>query len=107
VSDERSSGIRRPSGENYRSAVSRTTSTGRQVLSRWGSIGLVAGFIAGAVLGLVVGLDANPSTAWFAVFEAGIPAALLGGLIGLMSAAIACVVERGGRRRASSRRATE
>jgi len=26
----------------------------------------------------VVGLDANPSTAWFAVFEVGIPAALLG-----------------------------
>jgi ABC-type uncharacterized transport system permease subunit len=86
--------------------VTRTTSTGRQVLSRWGSIGLVSGFIAGAVLGLVVGLDANPSTTWFAVFEIGFPAALLGGLIGLVSAAIACVVQRG-RRRASSLRATE
>jgi ABC-type uncharacterized transport system permease subunit len=68
---------------------------------------VVSGFIAGAVLGLVVGLDANPSTAWFAVFEDGIPAALLGGLIGLVSAAIACVVQRGSRRRASSLRASE
>ena len=55
----------------------------------------------------MVGLDANPSTAWFAVFEVGIPAALLGGVLGRVSAAIARVVRRGGRRRASSLRALE
>jgi ABC-type uncharacterized transport system permease subunit len=87
--------------------VRRTAPTGGPILSRWAAIGLLCGFIVGAVLGLVVGLDANPSTAWFAVFEAGIPAAFLGGLIGVVSAAVTHVVQRCGRRRTSSLRATE
>jgi hypothetical protein len=86
--------------------VTRTAPTGT-ILSRGASIGLVCGFIVGAVVGLVVGLAANPSTAWFAVFEAGIPAAFLGGLIGVVAAALTDAVQRCTRRRASSRRATE
>ena len=44
-------------------------------------------------MGLVVGLLVHPATAWFAVFELGIPASILGGLLGLASGAIACAVQ--------------
>ena len=46
--------------------------------------GLSAG-IVGGIVGLVVGLFTHPPTAWFAVFEVGVPAAFLGGIIGLLS----------------------
>jgi thiol:disulfide interchange protein len=44
------------------------------------------------VAGLVAGLLVHPATAWFAVFELGIPASILGGLLGLASGAIAFTV---------------
>jgi hypothetical protein len=56
--------------------------------TRWAGIGIVSAFIMGGTVGLVVGLDANPSTAWFAVFEVGIPSAMIGGLVGLVSGTI-------------------
>jgi hypothetical protein len=56
----------------------------------------------GGTIGLVVGIDANPSTAWFAVFEAGIPSSIFGGLVGLVSGTIAT----GLRARAASNTAT-
>jgi uncharacterized membrane protein (GlpM family) len=43
--------------------------------------GLVFG-IAGGIAGLISGLFAYPPTAWFAVAELGLPAAVLGGLAG-------------------------
>jgi hypothetical protein len=46
-------------------------------------IAAVLAGLFGGVGGLVVGLQANPRTAWFAVFELGIPSAILGGIIGL------------------------
>jgi hypothetical protein len=64
------------------------------LLSRWAAIGFVSAFIVGAVAGMVIGLDVNPSTAWFAAFELGIPAALLGGLVGLVGGAVAYAVMR-------------
>ena len=57
--------------------------------TRWAAIGLVSALILGGTVGLVVGLDANSSTAWFAVFEVGLPSAVLGGLLGLVSGTIA------------------
>jgi ABC-type uncharacterized transport system permease subunit len=39
----------------------------------------------GAIAGLILGLVANPPTAWFAVFEVGLPAAVVGGVIGLIA----------------------
>src|SRR5438105_387281 len=60
-----------------------------QLPTRWAGRGVVSAFIVGGAVGLVVGLDANPSTAWFAVFEVGIPSAILGGLVGLVSGTIA------------------
>jgi hypothetical protein len=55
---------------------------------RWAVIGaLSAGLVAG-VVGLVVGLRVHPATAWFAIFELGIPSSIFGGLLGLASGAI-------------------
>jgi hypothetical protein len=61
---------------------------------RWAAIGAVSAALLGGVVGLVVGLRVHPPTAWFAIFEAGFPASILGGLVGLASGAIACAVCR-------------
>lgn len=45
-------------------------------------------------MGLVVGLEVYWQTAWFAVLELGIPSSILGGLIGLVTGAIADVINR-------------
>jgi hypothetical protein len=63
-------------------------------MSRWARSGVIAFGLIGGVAGLVLGLAANPATAWFAVFELGIPSALLGGLLGLASGALASAVRR-------------
>ncbi len=44
--------------------------------------------VIGAIVGLVVGLVAYAPTAWFAVFELGVPAAIVGGILGLVAALI-------------------
>jgi ABC-type uncharacterized transport system permease subunit len=44
--------------------------------------------IIGTIVGLIVGLLANPLTAWFAMFELGIPAAIAGGVVSLIAALI-------------------
>ena len=46
---------------------------------RWTVVGATAGVLFGCVLGLVVGLVVHWQTAWFAVFELGVPASILGG----------------------------
>ena len=59
---------------------------------RWTAVGAMFGGVVGGIVGLVVGLIAYPPTAWFAVFEAGIPAAVVGGTVALvLSALVACV----------------
>lgn len=50
---------------------------------------------AGAVIGLVLGLRAYVPTAWAAVIEVGLPAALLGALLGLIGGGIATLARRG------------
>ena len=55
------------------------------------TLGAVAGALIGAIAGLIIGLDANPATAWFAVFELGIPAGIAGGLVGGVAALIVAV----------------
>lgn len=65
---------------------------------RWAAIGAVSAGLLGGVVGLVVGLRVHPPTAWFAIFELGIPASILGGLVGLASGAIAYAARRMGGR---------
>jgi hypothetical protein len=50
--------------------------------------------VIGAIVGLVVGLVAYPPTAWFAVFELGVPAAIAGGVVGLVAALIVAAGRR-------------
>ena len=74
--------------------MTRATDPTRPVGRRWGAAGAAAGGLLGAVVGLIVGLHAHPATAWFAVFEVGIPAAVVGGIIGLAAGAIASAFRR-------------
>jgi len=48
-------------------------------------IGAVLLGACGGVVGLVVGLRTYAPTAWFAVFEVGVPAALVGSVLGLVA----------------------
>lgn len=61
------------------------------VVPRFAVVGLTLGLVVGGLVGLILGLHAHPATAWFAVFELGVPAgmcgALLGALVGLVAAA--------------------
>ncbi len=50
--------------------------------TRFAVIGALVLGIAGGIGGLISGLFAYPPTAWFAVVEVGLPAAVLGGLAG-------------------------
>lgn len=59
---------------------------------------MCAGMI-GAVAGLVIGLIVNAPTAPFAVVELGLPATILGGVVGLVAGAIVIAGRRIGRRR--------
>jgi hypothetical protein len=48
--------------------------------------------VVGALAGLIQGLRTYPPTAWFAVFELGVPAAIVGGVLGLTCGVFASVV---------------
>jgi hypothetical protein len=60
--------------------------SGTPLLKRCATIGAASGGVVGAIVGLIVGLLANPATAWFAIFELGIPAAIAGWLVGSIAA---------------------
>lgn len=55
---------------------------------RWAVIGAASVGMIGAVVGLVIGLIVYAPTALFAVLEHGLPAAIVGGLIGLSTGVI-------------------
>jgi hypothetical protein len=65
------------------------------LISRWVAIGAIAAGVLGAIAGLVVGLMVYWPTAWFAAFELGIPASILGGLVGLACGGVAYAIQRG------------
>jgi hypothetical protein len=48
----------------------------------------------GAIAGLIIGLHVYAATAWFAVLELGVPAAIAGGLLGCLSGAGAAALRR-------------
>lgn len=63
-------------------------------MSAWTRSGAIAFGVIGALAGLALGLAANPRTAWFAVFEVGVPSALLGAVLGFASGALTTVIRR-------------
>jgi len=63
------------------------------LLLRWAAVGAIAFGVVGCVVGLVVGLIVHWQTAWFAIFELGIPASILGGLLGLVGGGIGCAIQ--------------
>lgn len=56
-------------------------------------IGAVFGGALGCISGLVIGLNVYPPTAWFAVFEVGIPGAIAGAVLGTIAGSIARLVK--------------
>jgi len=64
------------------------------VLKRGATLGAATGGVIGAIVGLIIGLNVNPATAWFAVFEVGIPAGIAGGLVGCIAALIVLAARR-------------
>ena len=52
------------------------------------AVGGFLGFAVGGTVGLIVGLHVYAATAWFAVFELGIPTAVVGVLAGCVAAVI-------------------
>ena len=53
------------------------------VVRRFVVAGTLLGGGVGGLIGLIVGLRVYPPTAWFAIFELGIPAAVVGAVLGL------------------------
>jgi hypothetical protein len=62
--------------------------------ARWAIVGAASAGLIGAIIGLVVGLFAYAPTAWFALFELGVPAAIAGGLVGLLAGLIVTAARR-------------
>lgn len=55
--------------------------------------GALATGLAGCVAGLVIGLFVYAPTAWFATFEVGIPAAIIGSILGLVAGTLIVAVQ--------------
>jgi hypothetical protein len=63
---------------------------------RYARVGATVVGGAGAIVGLVVGLHVYAATAWFAMFEIGVPAAIAGGAVGAVLGCAGVVVNRHG-----------
>jgi hypothetical protein len=68
------------------------------ILTRCAVAGAVGAGLVGGVVGLVIGLFTYAPTAAVAVFELGVPAAILGGLVGLGGGAAYRGIQRSARR---------
>ncbi len=54
------------------------------IFGRAAGIGMAVCGVLGAIAGLIIGLMAHPPTAVFAMAELGIPAAVVGGVLGFL-----------------------
>lgn len=63
-------------------------------VQRFARIGLIAGAVAGGIGGLIRGLQVHPATAWFAIFELGVPTAIVGGALGLCCGLLIVAIRR-------------
>jgi hypothetical protein len=58
------------------------------LFERCATVGVVSGTVIGGIAGLIIGLIGHADTAWFAMFELGIPAGIACGLIGCATALV-------------------
>lgn len=79
-----------------------TSLKSKPIIERLATAGLLVGLVLGAIGGLIRGLQVHPATAWFAVFELGVPAAIAGALVGL-ACGLAVTARRWIKRRAAMR----
>jgi ABC-type uncharacterized transport system permease subunit len=63
-------------------------------VTRYAVVGATACAVLGGLVGLVVGLRVNPTTAWFAVFEVGVPAGIVGAVMGALVGLLAVSVQK-------------
>lgn len=67
------------------------------LVRRFALVGAAGAFVVGGLVGLVLGLHAYAPTAWFAVLEVGVPAAICGAALGALVGLVATKVQdRGG-----------
>ncbi len=69
-------------------ADAHTRTESSPTISRFVLSGLVIGAVIGCATGVVLGLIAYPPTAWAAAIEVGLPAAVVGALVGLSAGVI-------------------
>lgn len=66
----------------------------RFILGRAAGIGMAICGVVGAVVGLIIGLIVHPPTAFFAMAELGFPAAVGGGILGLLVGFVVWAIQR-------------
>lgn len=66
----------------------------KPVVPRFAIVGLAVAGIIGGVVGLVLGLRAHPATAWFAVLEVGVPAAIAGAVLGALAGLVTVAMQK-------------
>lgn len=60
----------------------------KSLVERSATVGAAFGFVVGAIVGLIIGLNVHAATAWFALFELGVPAGIAGGAVGFIAGLI-------------------
>lgn len=62
---------------------------GKSLIQDWAAKGALGAGAVGAVAGFIYAWTVNASTAWFGIIEAGVPAFVLGAVVGAASGAVA------------------
>jgi hypothetical protein len=65
------------------------------LVTRWVVAGALIAGIIGAAAGFAIGLAVYAPTAWFALFELGVPSACAGAVLGLVVGSAVLLVRRG------------
>jgi ABC-type uncharacterized transport system permease subunit len=66
----------------------------KPLVPRFAIVGLTVAGVLGGLVGLVLGLRAHPATAWFAVLEVGVPAAMAGAILGAVVGLLTVAVQK-------------